>query len=335
MNNEQKKVTFVLFGASGHLSKKYLLPALESLKINPIKISRKDYPNLKQIIPRGGELVFHLAIPPEGVADAIKIIAENFAEENSENIKILLEKPFGTDLKSAERLIEFIDKYFREEQIYRVDHYLAKKSLQNLVGQNENIKAIEIIGSEEENIEGRVNFYEKTGALRDSIQSHMLEMVAVTLSGSFEREKREEIIKNISIICDITKNECVKRGQYKGYREEVGNPGSMTETFVSVNLALGDVGITLTTGKALREKLTQIKVIYKDGSEKIFNIVPEPDAYAKVLQATIAGNHHPFMSQKEVLESWRILEDIQETWKSGGSDLIIYERGTPIEELTS
>ena len=125
MTEKSKNLIFILFGASGDLSKRYLLPALENLKIEPIKISRSDYPNLNEIIPKNGELVFHLAIPPDGIRDALRVIGENFSKENT---KILLEKPFGTDLKSAEDLIEYVNKYFNEDNIYRVDHYLAKEN---------------------------------------------------------------------------------------------------------------------------------------------------------------------------------------------------------------
>lgn len=338
-NNQLKNTTFVLFGASGDLSKRYLLPALKNLGINAILISRKDYQNLNKIIPKNGELIFHLAIPPDGVPDAIRIISENFAgenRENRENIKILLEKPFGTDLRSAESLIQYINQYFDEDQIYRVDHYLVKRTLSNLIGKNENIKSVEIVASEKLGIEGRVNFYEQTGALQDFVQSHMLEMAAVTLAGSFDREKRQEILKKLTIICDITKNECVKRAQYEGYRKEVGNVASMTETFVSVNLAMNDIRITLTTGKALNEKFTQIKIKYKDASKKkeeIFNIEQEPDAYERVLLSAINGDHNLFTGSEEVIESWRILEDIQNSWKNHEGEITIYKKGSSYEEI--
>jgi glucose-6-phosphate 1-dehydrogenase len=322
--------TYIIFGASGDLANRYLLPAIKNVGLEPILISRKDYLNIKNIIPTNKNLIFHLAIPPEGVPDAVKLIHENFAKEN---IKILLEKPFGKDLKSAQDLVEYVSKYFREEQIYRVDHYLAKQSLQNLVGKKENITRVEIMASEKLGIEGRINFYEQTGALRDFVQSHMLEMAAVTLAGSFDPEKRQDVLKNLSIVCDITKNECVKRGQYEGYRAEVSNPNSMTETFVSLNLMFHHIPVTLTTGKALHEKLTQIKIKFQDGSEQIFDILHEPDAYQRVIKAAIDGKHDLFISKDEVLESWRILEDVQETWKSSASHLSIYPVGSTKEAV--
>src|SRR3989344_3756110 len=125
--------------------------------------------------------------------------------------------------------------------------------------QKKNISSIHIIASEKIDIEGRVNFYEQTGALKDFVQSHLIEMTAVVLSGSFEIARREEALKNLKIVCDIRKHECVKRGQYEGYRDEVNNPNSTTETFVSINMVSMDpawrgVSIVLSTGKAFNEK---------------------------------------------------------------------------------
>jgi len=341
----KKEVAYIIFGASGDLSKRYLLPAVKSLKDRGevdtlVPISRKDYDNLKNLIKEDEAKIFHLAIPPEAVSDVVKMISENFGKDG---IKIMLEKPFGNDLKSAKSLIEHIDKYFSEEQIYRVDHYLAKESLQKVITEKwdrNNISSIEIIAIEKIDIEGRVNFYEQTGALKDFVQSHLLEMASVVLSGSFDISRREEALKNLEIICDVSKHECVRRGQYEGYREEVGNKDSMIETFVSINLvskesAWRGVSITLSTGKAFDKKLTQIKIKYKDGNEKIFNIEHEPKAYERVIKATILSDHNLFISSNELLESWRILEAIQKTWEQKRNDLIIYKKGSTLEEVLS
>jgi len=340
MNN---KPTYIIFGASGDLSKRYLMPAVKNLQETGevdmvVPVSRKDYGNLKNLIKENEAKIFHLAIPPEAVSDVVKIISDNFGKDN---IKIMLEKPFGNDLKSAQSLIEHIDQYFSEEQIYRVDHYLAKESLQKVVTEKwdrNNISGIEITAIEKIDIEGRVNFYEQTGALKDFVQSHLVEMISVVLAGSFDIVRREEALQNLGIICDVSKHECVKRGQYEGYREEVGNKDSMTETFVSINLASREpawrgVPIVLSTGKAFDKKLTQIKIKYKDGGEKIFNIEHEPKAYERVIRATIAGEHDLFISSSEVLESWRILEAIQRTWEQKKSDLIIYKKGSTVDEV--
>jgi len=256
----------------------------------------------------------------------------------------MLEKPFGNDLKSAQSLIQHMDKYFSEGQIYRIDHYLAKQSLRNILDEKferNNIAKIEIIASEKIDIQGRADFYEQTGALKDFVQSHLLEMAAVFLSGSFEREARHKALANLEIVCDISKHECIKRGQYAGYRAEVGNQNSLTETFVSINLISKDpawrgIPINLTTGKALAEKFTEIRIEYKNKEAKTFKIDHEPDTYKRVMREAIGGKHDLFVSSGEILESWRILDDVQKTWlekKEEGGDLIVYKKGSPIEEL--
>jgi glucose-6-phosphate 1-dehydrogenase len=330
---ENNKPTFIIFGASGDLSRRYLLPALKNMQnINYvgdiIPVSRKDYGNLKDLIPNNGEKIFHLAIPPEAVTDVVKIISDNFGKDN---VKIMLEKPFGKDLQSAQSLVAHVDQYFSEHQIYRVDHYLAKQSMQNVVTEKlekNKIAGIEIIASEKIDIEGRVNFYEQTGALKDFVQSHLLQMAAVVLSQSFEMSDRYEALKNLQIVCDVREQECVKRGQYLGYRREVNNSKSMTETFVSINMVSNDktwhrIPIILSTGKALSHKLTQIIIKYKDGNKKIFNIEHESDAYERVIRATIEGKHDLFVSSGEILETWRILDEIQKNWEKSLNDLII------------
>ncbi|MCM2339304.1 MAG: hypothetical protein NDI62_02505 [Burkholderiales bacterium] len=350
MQTKNKKTNYIIFGASGDLSKRYLLPALTNMQninyVNSvIPVSRKDYDNLKNLIlneeglPAGkAGKIFHLAIPPEAVSDVVKLIYDNFGRDD---VKIMLEKPFGRDLQSAQSLIEHIDQYFKEDQIYRIDHYLAKQSMQNIVSENwdtQNVSQIEVIASEKIDIEGRVLFYEQTGALKDFVQSHLLIMAAVVLSRSFKMEDRYNALKNLQIVCDIKEHKCVKRGQYKGYKEEVNNPKSMTETFVSINMISNDkvwhgVPITLTTGKALSKKETQIIIKYKDGNKKIFNIEHEADAYERVIKATIEGKQDLFISSGEILETWRILDNLQQYWKENGNDLIIYEKGSTIEEV--
>lgn len=333
-------INYIIFGASGDLARRYLLPALQKMNYLGaiVPVSRKDYGNLKNLISGDEGKIFHLAIPPEGVPDAVETISNNFGREK---VKIILEKPFGVDLPSAQNLIKHIDKYFSEDQIYRVDHYLAKKSLQNVVTEKfdkNGIEKIEIIASEKIDIEGRAHFYEQTGALKDFVQSHLLEMAAVFLSGSFETILRYEALRNLKIICDLRKHECVKRGQYEGYREEVGNPKSLTETFVSINVISTDpvwrgVPIILATGKALSEKFTEIRIKYKNGNKKIFKIEHEPDTYERVIIDVLEGKHEFFISSPEILETWRILDAVQQTWKKSKDDLIIYKKGSSIEEI--
>ncbi len=220
--------------------------------------------------------LFYLSVPPKASHPVVEILGRTGLAK-APNTKLLLEKPFGTDLTSAQELIESTNHFFSEEQIYRIDHYLAKEmlifrsgnSLFKRTWNNEFIHKIEIIMSETLDIENRAVFYEQTGALRDIVQSHLLQLTAITLMELPTAEqlvevpaKRLEALESLSIVGTPT------RGQYIGYTAEVGNASSTTETFVSLTLVSNnprwrDVPITLTTGKALDTHTTEIRVYYK------------------------------------------------------------------------
>lgn len=341
------------------------------------------------------QFLFYLSVPPNTSHSIIENLGKTGFGE-LEDFKLLLEKPFGVDIKSATDLIAHIDQYFKTEQVYRIDHYLAKETAQNIiVFRNGNslfkktwnkdfIERIEINVSEEIGIEGRANFYEQTGALRDLIQSHLLQLLALTLMDTPEEGHMEEVpnlrfeaLKQIKIPDENSIGNYIKRGQYKGYREEVDNMDSMTETFVSMDLVSLDpkwqgVLINLTTGKALKDKFTEIKILYKkdhnhESNELILRIQPDegisfsvwakrpgyehqvsrhalnfsfkdhytalPEAYEQVLFNAINGDHSLFSTSKEVLETWRILDPLQKLWATSSYDLIIYKKGSIISEV--
>jgi glucose-6-phosphate 1-dehydrogenase len=426
----------VIFGITGDLSHRYLLPALaevsraeelpEDFKI--IGISRREitagdvfngqeeclrkytdtlqmdldsqdsYGSLKSKIQEISgmylnepEIIYYLSVPPPAVLPIIKNLGE--AGLNLPNAKLLLEKPFGIDLESAEELITETGKHFPEKQVYRIDHYLAKEMAQNIVvflGSNtlfrsvwnsQFIERIEIDSSEQISIEGRANFYDSTGALRDLVQSHLLQLAALTLmdpcSNVFDFE--ELPARRLAALAKLTADmeSPVVRGQYENYRAEVKDPDSVTETFVSLNVVSEDsrwegVPIRLTTGKSLKEKLTEIRVYFKkmDESEEnllIMRIQPReaiviqlwvkqpgygrklqkipheftydkhfehlPGAYEQVLIDAMQSNHSLFASGEEVLQSWRILKPVQEKWHEGSSDIVQYRPGSTIEEI--
>ena len=375
----------IIFGISGDLSKRYLLPSLDKIskaKMLPNKFvivgvtrqkhpdlfvmdltDKKDYEKLNDYLleieksfGKIAQRLFYLAVPPDACKNIITLIGKSSLAKHKNN-KILLEKPFGTNLKSARGLIKHTDKYFKTKDVYRIDHYLAKdtakdmmilrhkKAFQNTWNKNF-IKNIEIQASEKLGIEGRVHFYEQTGALRDFVQSHLLELLALVLM-KLPKEKNKNIpalryqaLKDLDIVCDITKNECVKRAQYEGYREEVGKENTMTETFVSIRLSSKDKGwfgvpITLTTGKNLKKKFTKIKIEHQSGLID-FDFKDKEgvlSAYEQVLLSAIKGDHNFFISSKEVLESWRILDEVQNSWQNRKNDLIIYKKGSSIEKV--
>lgn len=224
--------------------------------------------------------LFYLAVPPQVSQPLVDALGESGLADVP-GTKLLLEKPFGTDLVSAQELIDGIKAHFKEEQVYRIDHYLAKETAQNVVvfrsgnalfkrsWNNEFIERIDIIASEKIGVEGRAGFYEQTGALRDFVQSHLLQLAALTLMELPKADAWDTIPqKRLSALRQLNPPTTAVRGQYEGYRTEVGSPKSLVETFVSLTLTSKDprwegVPITLATGKALSEKSTEIQITFK------------------------------------------------------------------------
>jgi glucose-6-phosphate 1-dehydrogenase len=230
--------------------------------------------------------LFYLSVPPQISQPVVKLLGEASLAKVP-HTKLLLEKPFGTDLASAKELIDQAKQYFDEDQVYRIDHYLAKDMAQNMIvfregnalfshtWSNQFIERIDILASEKIGIEGRAAFYEQTGALRDLVQSHLLQLTALTLM-------HPSVTRNLRNICDcrvdallqlrVDESVPFKRGQYRGYAEEVSNPGTTTETFADITLKSTDpswtgVPIRIITGKALDKKVTEIKITYKQTNE--------------------------------------------------------------------
>ncbi len=327
----------VVFGVTGDLSHRYLLPAFSQIiKSDPelsdiriVGISRRnvsadevfgkydkglrekarmcqmdiakpeDFELLKQeLVETGKELkgkpqiIFYFSVPPVAVMPIVRCLGASGL--NGPHVKLLVEKPFGVDVESARKLIESMKSCFKESQVYRIDHYLAKEMAQNImvflgsntlfreVWSNQFIDSIEIIAAESIGMEGRGAFYDPTGALRDIVQSHLLQLAALTLmepcSGVFEFDelpaRRLAALENLlPPPADKLDQEAI-RAQYEGYQDEVGNPGSDTETFVSLTLSSQDprwegVPIRMATGKQLDQKLTEIRIRFKklDDSE--------------------------------------------------------------------
>jgi len=248
--------------------------------------------------------LFYMSVPPK--------VTENIAEQlgkhgmSGEQSRLLIEKPFGYDYKSAKKLIKTVSKYFDENQIYRIDHYLAKETVQNIlvfrknnifekIWDGKNISQITITAFEKLDIEGRKVFYEETGALRDLIQSHLLMLLAISIlqitdelnSVSLHKAK----LKALSSINSIHPSELITntvRGQYLGYKNEVDNPNSNIETFAAIKLRSSskrwhNTDFILQTGKALDNKLTEIEVVFRPNSENeipnklTFRIQPHED----------------------------------------------------------
>lgn len=326
------KTKLVIFGVTGDLSTRKLLPALEQIfstgdfddvsvigvsrhKLNMKKILRSslhntklakrmtgfsmdvanpdDYKRLKDFIALGKseQLLIYLSVPPGAATTIVDFLGE--AGINTPNVKILFEKPFGVDLESAKDVISRTARYFNEDQLYRIDHYLAKEMAQNIVAfrgrnalfsniwNNNFIESIEIIAAEKIGIEGRVQFYEQTGALRDIVQGHLMQLLSLTLMDiptDFDWDTLPQLRLSAIEQVRLADPTLATRAQYDGYQREVKNPGSLTETFVRLELMSDqprwlDVPITLLTGKSLHTKTTEIRVHLKKLSEAQSNCI--------------------------------------------------------------
>ncbi|MEO5646673.1 MAG: hypothetical protein ABIO57_00365 [Candidatus Paceibacterota bacterium] len=274
-------------------------------------------------VEQQAQRLFYLSVGPTVSLPIVKQLGDSGLAHH-DHVKLLLEKPFGIDLENVESVINEIDHYFDEEEVYRVDHYLAKQTVRALVNHKiilANVASITITAAEKIAIEGRADFYEQTGALRDFIQSHLLQVGAMVINP----KNRLAVLKNLT--ADVNK---VKRGQYEGYKEAAGNPHSTVETYVSVTLdSKGGTGFELIvqSGKALDRKSTDVTIVYKDGATEVISLNDPSNAYESVYYDAIQGDKHFFVTQEEVLETWRILKPIQEAWANDASDLEVYPQG--------
>ena len=256
----------------------------------------------------GGNRLFYLSTPPEVYPDIVEHLGRaGLARPSSPNswVRIIIEKPFGRDLASAKALNQIVLNVFDEKQVYRIDHYLGKDTVQNLLvlrfGNgifeplwNRNyVDQVQITASETLGVERRGGFYETAGALRDMIQSHVLQLtslVAVEPPASFDANAvRNEKLKVLQAIRPFDLGmvaQAVVRGQYapgklddkpvSGYREEPNvKPASKTETFVAAKLLIDNwrwagVPFYLRTGKRLAKRSTEIMIQFRRAPHIVF-----------------------------------------------------------------
>jgi glucose-6-phosphate 1-dehydrogenase len=230
----------------------------------------------------GGRL-YYLAVPPQSFATIVKGLGE--VGGNTPNARIVIEKPFGSSLDSARELSQQVHEVFDESQVFRIDHYLGKETVQNLVifrfanslfervWNRDAVDHIQLTVAESIGVEGRAGYYEQAGAVRDLLQNHMLQMLAfLTMEPprALEAEAfRDEIAKLLKAIRPIDPADAVL-GQYEGYRsEEDVDPSSETETFVAAKVVIENwrwdgVPIYLRHGKKLPTRATEIAVFFRD-----------------------------------------------------------------------
>ncbi len=210
----------------------------------------KDFEELSKIATKNKPLIFYFSISPSFFATTAQHLAKNAL--NHANARLILEKPLGHDLKTCKEIFQSISAFFKEEQIFRIDHYLGKKGVQNILELRLNnpilnilwdqISAVEICVYETLGVEERGEFYDKIGALRDMVQNHLLQvlsLIATDLPNDLKdlRKEKIKVLKTLQPPKDFKKQ--VIRAQYQGYRDENKvHKESQTETFVAIKAFL-------------------------------------------------------------------------------------------------
>jgi glucose-6-phosphate 1-dehydrogenase len=242
-----------------------------------------------------GNRAFYLAIPPSVFDDAIEGLGKHGLVSGPGWVRIVVEKPFGSDAASAAHLNAVLHSWFDESQVYRIDHYLAKETVQNLMAlrfanplferswNRDGVDSVQITVAEDIGIGERAGYYETAGAIRDIVQNHVLQLISLVAMEPPVRNDAESIrnekVKVLQAMYPIDLHDYV-RGQYGegtvageqvvAYRDEDGvSPNSETETFAALRLFVDnwrwkDVPFYIRVGKRMTERATQISMVFKE-----------------------------------------------------------------------
>ena len=360
-----ERFTLVIFGASGDLTKRKLIPAVWSLyqgrtlpePFSIIAIARGElstdafrmkmrtavtdfarvqppsesvwerfaasmsycsgdprdpalYARLGRLLEAHPNRLFYCATPPSLYPEIVTHLGESgLARSRGGWTRIIIEKPFGRDLDSAQGLNALISGFFRERQVYRIDHYLGKETVQNILvfrfangifeplWNRQHVDHVQITVGESIGVESRGVYYEEAGALRDMVQNHMLQLLCliameppVTFDADPVRDEKNKVMRALKPIEGNSVDEFAVRGQYgpgsvmgervPGYREEQGvRPDSATETYAALKLFVQNwrwagVPFYLRTGKRLPKRVSEIAIEFKPTPHLIFRREP-------------------------------------------------------------
>ena len=399
----------VIFGATGDLCKKKLIPALYKLWQKGLlpdnflitgcsrrdpgamvwKESLGDYPDeflhhldyisadldnadtLTHLPDYLHDNTYFLSVPPERYANAIINLKETGRLDDPEASRVVIEKPFGYDYKSADRLQSVVERHLREKQVYRIDHYLGKDTVNNILAtrfsnilleplwNRQYIDEIQIFASETIGCEGRSQYYETAGAVRDMLQNHILQVLAlIAMEPPSKMNAREIRREKTKVLAATRMSENIILGQYDGYRSEEGvDPHSGTPTYFAGSLFVDNwrwegVPFNVMTGKKLPYQCVEVVIKLKapplklyEGEVKdriVMRLQPNPhldirmdikspglnddlevatlthdypqdraiDGYEKLLFDVINRDQSHFVHADEVMESWRIVDDL-------------------------
>lgn len=270
----------------------------------------------------GGNRIYYLATSPSDYPDIIRNLGANGMQQEYTDsagwIRIIIEKPFGRDLKSAQELSEIVSSVFGEEQVYRIDHYLGKETVQNIlvfrfangifepIWNRQHIDHVQITAAENIGVGGRGAYYEEAGALRDMVQNHALQLLALVamepppdFSPHAVRSEKAKVLHSIRVFTPEDVHRFSVRAQYargliggketRGYLEEQGvAPDSRTETFAAIrfnidNWRWANVPFYIRTGKNLAKRVTEIAIVFQRAPHFIFRSAPTTQGESNVL----------------------------------------------------
>ena len=399
----------VIFGATGDLCKKKLIPALYKLWQKDLlpenflilgaarreptaemwRESLGEYPDdflhhldyqcadlsmaetLRHLPDYIDDMTYFLSVPPERYAEAIQNLKEAGCLDDPETSRVVIEKPFGHDYKSADNLSTVVARHLREKQVYRIDHYLGKDTVNNILAtrfsnilleplwNRQYIKEVQIFATETIGCEGRAQYYETSGAVRDMLQNHLMQVLALIAMEPPSKMSAKEVRREKTKVLAATRlGHKTLFGQYHGYRDEAGvDSNSGTPTFVAGDLYIDNwrwegVPFYFMTGKKMPYGCVEVVIKLKEpplklyegevGDRIVMRLQPNPhldirmdikspglgdnlelatlshsypqdraiDGYEKLLYDAINGDQSHFVHSEEVMESWRIVDDL-------------------------
>ncbi len=258
----------------------------------------KGWKALKGLIREDVVQAFYFSVGPSLFGDLARRLKQH--DIAGPEARIVVEKPFGHDLESARALNATLAAHFEERFIYRIDHYLGKETVQNLMALRfgnmlfeplwnaQYVDHVQITVAESVGVAGRGAYYDRAGAMRDMVQNHLMQLLCLTAMeppSKFDPDAvRDEKLKVIRALDPVAPGDIV-RGQYEGaegvpsYREDVGNPESTTESFIALRLEISNwrwngTPFYLRTGKRLRARMSEIVIQFKEPPHSIFDSPP-------------------------------------------------------------